>query len=904
MQKEVVFRKEPDRWYSKSIEETLKGLGTEKEGLPEAESLKRVLKFGKNELPQKRKTPTIVKFLKQFNSPLIYVLWVAVAISIIINHIVDVFVILVMIFANATIGFVQERKAENAIAALNRMIVSYAKVYRDGELVKVPASNLAIGDIILIEEGDKIPADARIFEMKDFRTQEASLTGESLPKEKSMKIFSPKTSLADRDNMIYMSTVCVSGIAKAIVVATGKNTEIGTVAREIQNVIQPQSHYSKNVKKLTILVSLFAIAGALIELFLGLLYDHIPFSQISLFAIASLVSGIPEGLPAVLAIVLSIGARRMAKRKAIIRYLPAIDTLGVTTVIATDKTGTITENSMVVEKISTLKNNFSVTGDGWMPLGRFFKNKNPILPTSDLDLKKLLNISALCHSGNLLRKDGEYEVIGDPTEVALLVLGKKANIDKQTLSSSEKILDDLPFSSELKFRATLVELAHEKKKQVYAVGAFENIIRKSSHIMREGRAVRMDKKMHDSIMRHAEDFARKGMRVLALAYRNVPERTEGVSEDLVKEMVLAGIVGMQDPPRKNVKEAIQKARRAGIRVIMKTGDYKETALAIAREIGLAEKDAKVLTEEELESMNQLEFREAVRKVNIFARVTPGMKMKIIKALQEQGQIVAMTGDGVNDAPALKRADIGIAMGKDGTDVARESSEMVLMNDNFVSIVDAVEQGRVVFQNIKKTSFFLVSTGVAEDVTVVTSMALSFPLIMLPTHFLYLNLVTAGFTSVSLAMEPEDEDVLSFRPRNRKEGILNKELFPYLIIIGGLMALGTILMFRFFLHQGLAAARTIAFATMSMFELFQVYNMRSIDESLFRIKPFSNKFVNLAVLGSIALMAVAFYLPPLAGVLNFTPLPVADVLLVIGVAFSIVPVAEVYKLIRRKIKNGK
>jgi len=900
--KEAVFKKEPDKWYSKSIEETLKGLETKKEGLPKEESYKRILKFGKNELPKKRKTPLIVKFLKQFNSPLIYVLWVAVAISAWINHIVDVFVILVMILANAIIGFVQERKAENAIAALNRMIVSYAKVYRDGELVKVPASNLAIGDIILIEEGDKIPADARIFEMKDFRTQEASLTGESLPKEKFLKIFGDKTALADRDNMVYMGTTAVSGIAKAIVVATGRNTEIGLVAREIQEVVQPRSHYSRNVKKLTILVSLFAIAGAVIELFLGLFYDHIPFSQISLFAIASLVSGIPEGLPAVLAIVLSIGARRMAKRKAVIRYLPAIDTLGVTTVIATDKTGTITENSMVVEKISSLKEDFSVTGDGWIPVGRFLKGKIPIVPSSDLDLKKILNISALCHSGNLLRKDGDYEIVGDPTEVALLVLGKKANLDKQSLSSSEKILDDLPFSSETKFRATLVELVHEKKKQAYAVGAFEKIIKRSSHVLKEGRAVRLAASEEKQMMRRAEQMAKKGMRVLALAYKDVPEHTESVSEEIIEGMVLAGIVGMQDPPRKNVKEAIEKAKKAGIRVIMKTGDYKETALAIAKEIGLAKSDEKVFTEEDLESMSPLEFREAVRKVNIFARVTPKMKLKIIKALQEQGQVVAMTGDGVNDAPALKRADVGIAMGRDGTDVARESSEMILMNDNFVSIVDAVEQGRVVFQNIRKTSFFLVSTGVAEDITVVASLALSFPLIMLPTHFLYLNLVTSGFTSVSLAMEPEDEDVLSFRPRKKNEGILNKELLPYLFIIGGLMAFGTVMMFSLFLDQGLDKARTIAFATMSLFELFQVYNMRSVEESLLKIKPFSNKFVNLAVLASIALMAAAFYVPPFANVLNFVPLSAKEILLLVAVTFSIVPVAETYKLIRRTVKG--
>lgn len=906
MQKEVEFRQESDinKWYSKSIEETLKGLDTDKEGLSAEESKKRILKHGVNELPQKRRESVIVEFLKQLNSPLIYVLWAAIAISLAIKHYIDVLVILAMILINATIGFVQERKAENAILSLKRMIISYAKVFRDGELVKVPSKNLVPGDIIFLEEGDRVPADSRLFEIKDFRTQEASLTGESLPKEKELKIFDKKIALADRDNMVYMGTTVVSGTAKAIVVYTGKHTEIGQVAKAIEEVVQPKSHYSKKIKQLTILVSSFAIAGALTELLLGLFYNHLPFSETFLFAIASLVSGIPEGLPAALAIVLSIGARRMAKRQAVIRYLPAIDTLGVTTVIATDKTGTITENSMVVENVITSKNDFTITGDGWIPVGRFLKKGIPVNPSKDSDLDKLLHISAMCNSGNLIRQNGKYQIVGDPTEVALIVLAKKANLDKENLEHNEKILDDLAFSSELKFRATLIELASKGKRQIYSTGAFESVIKKSSYILDLGREIKLDKKISDSLIRRAEKMAKRGMRVLALAYKDVPHHIKGVSSDDVKDLILAGIVGMQDPPRKNVKEAITKAKRAGIRVIMKTGDYKETALAIANEIGLAGKNEKVLTEEELEAMNYMEFREAVKKVNIFARVTPKMKLKIVKVLQEMGEIVAMTGDGINDAPALKRADIGIAMGRDGTDVARESSEMVLIDDNFVSIVDAVEQGRVVFQNIRKTSFYLVSTGIAEDATVVTSMTLNFPLIMLPIHFLYLNLVTAGFTSVSLAMEPEDEDVLSFKPRNKKEGILTKELIPYLVLVSGLMVGATILMFHYFLPQGLAKARTIAFATMSMLELFQLYNMRSLNQSLLKIKAFSNKWVNLGFICSVALMGIAFYVPFFQNVLNFTPLPLNDVLLILAVSFPIIIVAEIYKLIKRKIFKKK
>lgn len=903
MAREVIL-KESDVWYSKSIEETIKGLESSKEGLSSEESHRRLLKFGKNQIPHKKKTSLILKFLKQFNNPLIYVLWVAILISLFIRHYVDMIVIFAMILANAIIGFVQEKKAENAIAALKKLIISYAKVYRNGELVKVNSQALAPGDVIFIEEGDKIPADARIIEMKDFRTQEASLTGESLPKEKELRIFEKRTSLAERKNMVYMGTVCVSGTARAVVVETGRRTEIGKVAKDIEQVIQPKSHYNKKVRQLTILVSVFAIVAVIVEFLIGFLYDKLPFSQIFLFGIASLVSGIPEGLPAALAIVLAIGARRMAKRKAVIRYLPAIDTLGVTTVIATDKTGTITENSMVVEDIVTSREKISVTGDGWIPLGRFLSGRKPISMAKDEDLRKVLSICALCNNGTLLRKQGNYEIIGDPTEVALLVLGRKAGFDKEEMENSEKVLDDLPFSSELKFRASLVDIVKQKKKQVYAVGAFESIMERSSHFLKSGKGMKLDKNISKDLLKKAEAIAKKGKRVLALAYRDVPQGLERVSEENVKGMIIVGFVGMQDPPRKKVKEAIMKARRAGIRVIMKTGDNKETALAIAKEIGLAGKDEKVLTEEELESMNSSQFRHAVKNINIFARVTPKMKLRIVQALQEQGEVVAMTGDGVNDAPALKRADVGVAMGKTGTDVARESSEMILMNDDFASIVSAIEHGRVVFQNIRKTSFFLVSTGTAEDLTVVSSMALSFPLILLPVHFLYLNLVTTGFTSVSLAMEPEDEDVLAFKPRNRKEGILNKKLIIPMIITGVLMAVGTLLMFHVSISQGLEKARTMAFATMSMFELFQVYNMRSIEESLFKIGPFKNKWVNFGVLASIGLMAVAFYVPFIANVIGFAPLSFVEILEVAGIAFTIIPISEGFKFLRRRIRHAK
>lgn len=901
MQKSVIVT-DDQKWYTKSLDEIYRELETSEKGLSTEEASNKITKYGINEIPQKKKRSVFVEFLKQFNNPLIYILWIAIAISLFIEHYVDVFVIFAMILANAIIGFIQERKAENAIEALKKMIVSYAKVYRDGELVKVPAEDLVPGDIIFVEEGDKIPADARVFEMKELRTQESALTGESLPKEKNLRILESVTSIIGRKNMIFMGTIVVTGTAKAVVVSTGKKTEIGQVAKAIQEVVQPKSHYNEKIKQLTITVSLLAIAGAIIELVLGFLYDKLPFTQISLFAIASLVSGIPEGLPAALAIILSIGARRMARKKAVVRYLPAIDTLGVTTLIATDKTGTITENSMVVESVLTSGKDISVTGEGWMPIGKFLLGKTPLHPHSDKDLKKTLEICALCNNASLNAKDGDYETVGDPTEVALVVLAKKAGFDKKTVSNSYEIIEDLSFNPEVKFRATLVNAKHEKRKEIYSIGAFEMVLDKCHYLLRSGRKVRLDRGTRDLFLQKAKEMAKQGKRVLAIAETTAPSHLKEISSGFVKDMTLVALVGMQDPPRKGVKEAIQKAQKAGIRVIMKTGDSRETALAIGKEIGMAKKDERVLTEEELEAMSPLEFSESVKNVNIFARVTPKMKLKIVQVLQREGEIVAMTGDGVNDAPALKRADVGVSMGKTGTDVAREASEIVLTNDDFASIVSAIEQGRVIFQNIKKTSFFLVSTGVAEDMSVIASMALSFPLILLPTHFLYLNLVTTGFVSVSFAGEKEEGRVLSQPPRDRTEKIINKELIPYLVMIGVLMTVGTVLMFHFFLPQGLEKARSVAFATMSLFELFQVYNMRSFRKSLVELKPFSNKWVNLGVLASLALMALAFYVPFFAGVLGFVPLSLKEVLTIVAVTFSIIIAAEIYKLVKRKTSD--
>ena len=571
--------------------------------------------------------------------------------------------------------------------------------------------------------------------------------------------------------------------------------------------------------------------------------------------------------------------------------MPAVETLGVATIIATDKTGTLTQNSMTIEKIITSEGEFNVTGNGWEPIGRFYCDKQPINPMKISTLQKIISISALCNKGNLLRKGADYEIVGDPTEVALLVLAKKANFDKKR--AEEKIIDDFAFSSELKLRATLIQL--KDNKQLYSLGAFENILKNSSSLLKGDKKIKLSDNERKLFLNKAESLAKKGMRVLALAYKDVPSNINSVSNKSTNRLIFVGIVGMKDPLRNKIKEAIQKTKNAGIRVIMKTGDHKDTAIAIAKEIGLT--NLSVLTEDELEKMSESEFNKAVKEVDIFARVTPKMKMRIIKALQEQGGVVAMTGDGVNDAPALKRADIGVAMGIIGTDVARESSEIVLTDDNFSSIVNAIEEGRIVFQNVRQTSFFLVTTNVAEDVTIVSSLFMKFPLPLIPIQLLYLNFVTDTFNGMALAMEPGHNDVLNHPPRDKKEKILNKELMPFLILMAGLMALGTIPLFKHFLPYGLEKARTVAFVSMSMFQLFNVLNMRSLRKSLFKIGIFSNKYIVLSLSISLLLLLSVIYLPWISGIFQFIPLTLKDFLIITIVTSSIFIVGEIYKFLK-------
>ena len=887
-----------NNWHAKNKKEVLKELHSTELGISKSEASSRLKKYGKNLIGEKKKTPLIFVFLKQFNNLMIYILLIAAIISYFFEQLIDTYVILAVVLINASIGFVQEYKTENAIKALKKLVVSYAKVYRDDELIKIPASKLVPGDVILLEGGDRIPADSYLLKVKNLRTNEASLTGESFPVGKELKILSKETPVADRKNMVFMGTFVTSGSCKAIVIGTGSKTIIGSIAKDIELIETKKSHFQEKTDILAKQLGMLAIIGAALVFVVGFFIRDFEFQEIFLFTIATLVSAIPEGLPAVLAIVLAIGAFRMSKKNALIRKLPATETLGIVTTILTDKTGTLTQNTMNVEEIFLPGyTKISVSGEGWEPKGEFFQNNKEIIPLENEHLKKLLYISASCNNSRVLReKDKRYTIIGDPTEASLLVLSAKAGIKS---SVREKRIDDLPFNPELKYRASLSTLVLSKnKKQIYVVGAPEAVLKISNKILRRNTKRPINKELKKEINSQIDSMAKKGMLVLGIAYRDVSKDKDNLSEEMISDLVFVGVVGIKDPPRHDVKEAISKAKEAGIRVIMVTGDHAGTALAIGEEIGLVESNEKVITGQELENLSKSEFVKAVKNTTIFARLTPHMKLKIASELQAQGQIVAMTGDGVNDAPALKKADIGISMGLIGTDVARESSDIVLADDNFSSIINAIEEGRLIFTNTRQTSAFLVTTGIAELSIIAIALLVNLPLPLIPIQILWLNLVTGGGSDISLATEKQHDHALQHPPRSAKENILSKEMMIFIMVISITMIMVTFFMFNFYLPSGIEKARTVSFAVLSFSELFNVYNMRSLRKSIFNIGIFSNKWVNIATFVSLILLFGVLYLPFAQNIFSFSTLNALEIGVIILISSLVLVVGEVYKKLRK------
>ncbi len=904
-------------YHSFDADECIEKLNSRENGLQKEEVNKRFEKFGPNELEEKEQTSILQLIIKQFKDFLVLILIIAAVIAFLSGKMIDVYVIIGVIIVNATIGFFQEYKAEKSVAALKKLIKHDATVIRNGEEQVIPATKLVPGDIIRIDEGKSVPADARLLEIKNFRAVEASLTGESLPIDKKTEKVDVNTPLADRKNMIFKGTHIARGSAKAIVTATGQETELGKIAESLQEVEEEESEFRKKTRKLAKIMAVIAGSAAAIVFAIGYFLRNMEFNEILMVTIAVLVSAVPEGLPAVLSIVLAIGANRMAKRNAIIREFTATETAGSLTVVLSDKTGTITQSVLTVRKLFLPDGNvFDVSGTGYKTEGEIEseKDEKPGKIKDNKLLRKIALIGNICNKATISKpenedeeeKEKEPEVSGDPTEVSLLVFSKKTGIEEDKELNDIKTLDDLPFNSEQKFRATLVEYPGNRK-EIMVVGAPEKLLDLSANVLTGDNAEEMTDKRRDKIKDKIDEFTKNAMRVLACAFVEADQGKESVSPEDVENLVFAGLFGIIDPPRPEIKEAVANCNSAGIRVIMVTGDHKQTAAAIAREVGILSNEQKnsdipeVLTENDLDVDDET-FSKYTGQVNVFARVSPQAKLRIAESIQKKDQLIGMTGDGVNDAPALKSADLGIAMGQRGTDVAKDASQIVLSDDNFASIVNAIKEGRIVFRNIRITSFFLVTTNVASATTIVTAIALGFTYPLLPTQILWINLLTDGVMDISLATEPDHGDIMKEKPQKKGAPILNKQIFPYLFIIAPVMVVLALLTFSHYLPEGVEKARTGVFLVVAMTQIFNAFNVRSLKQSAFKIGFFKNKWVILAFFVSLVLQIAAIKVSFIQDIFHFRDLAWLDIAVITALSSLVFVFGEFYKLIRNKIKN--
>jgi P-type Ca2+ transporter type 2C len=871
----------PEAPHAQEVDSLIQLLKTSKKGLNEKDVKLRQAKFGLNEIPDPGGRPLWKIILKQFTNLMVYILLIAALISYFTGHYIDTYVILVIILINALIGFIQEYKAEGAVAALKNLLVPKCKVIRDGKLQTIHSKNLVPGDLISIEEGDNVPADARIIYEKNARTIESSLTGESAPVNKDTAPLNKEVPLGDKVNMVWKSTFLASGSVEAIVTGTGMNTKIGEIAKSLKNIEPKKTNFQLKTDKLAKQMAFIAIGSAVLLFLVSYFFQEAEISEILLISIAALVSTIPEGLPAVLSIVLAIGSYRMSKSNAIIREISATESLGSVSTIVTDKTGTLTQNTMTIKTVwipggETVK----VEGEGWESSGDLVGDK------SDVEaLNLFLEISAHCHQTAIKKKKkGQYQVTGDPTEAAFLVLANKAGKSKEL-----EILQNNAFDSDLKYRSTLVK--KEGKPIRFYIGAPEAILDLSTMSrQKEGDSIKMSKKERDLIHKKISVWSKESYRVLALAQsENASEKTK---DDKVQ---FIGLAGMIDPPRPGVLEAVQSCQRAGIRVIMATGDHAETALAISKKVGIVKEGRDlVYTDAELSKMNEKNFDKAVQNADVFSRLTPLMKLKIAKSLQKNGDLIAMTGDGVNDAPALKQANIGISMGIMGTDVAKDASVMVLADDNFTTIVKAIEQGRIVFNNARRTSFFLVTTNFAEILTLISAVSLGLAMPLTATQILWINLITDGFCDKALATEKGIGDELDYPPIDPSEKILNKTVLPFLAINIFIMVGLSITAFLWYMPQGIEKARTMVFITMAFSQLFNALNMRSLNRSTIKLGVFGNKWLNYALLISLAIQMIIIEVPFLSNLFSFKQVSLIELLIWAGLTSFVFWFTEIFK----------
>jgi Ca2+-transporting ATPase len=879
------------QWYQMDRAELLESLETSGEGLDSRQAEQRLASYGPNRLQDEEKISRLKVVVHQFTSPLIYLLLIAALITVLLQEYIDTGVILAVVFINAVIGFMQEMKAEKSVRSLKKLLVARARVIRDGREREVDASELVPGDLVVLTSGVRVPADLRLLHSTELRVDEAMLTGESLPVDKTVEPIAMENLVpADQTNMAFMATAIVSGRGRGMVIATGRQTLLGGIAGEVREIGQVGAPIQDKIDKFARTVGLLVMGTSVGLFLLGLLKGN-SVEEMFLTAVAAAVGAIPEGLPIVVTIALAVGVSRMARQNAIVRKLPAVETLGSTTVICSDKTGTLTKNEITVTRLFDGEHDYEVTGSGYEPEGEVLRYGAPV--TADGPLRRLLQIGLLCNESDLYQEDGGWRLDGDPTEAALIVSAMKAGLEPEAERQLLPRLAMIPFESERAWMATLHRQGDNSL--IFVKGAAERLLE----------ICRLDEDERTALLERATAYSAEGMRVLAMAWKEVPgEQQDLTSHDLEQGLIFAGLQGMIDPPRPEAIEAIKGCKRAGARVIMITGDHKATALAIARELGIADHSSVAVTGSELEAMNEEELQRQVEQVAVFARVSPHHKLSITRELLRQGEIVAMTGDGVNDAPALKSAHIGIAMGMNGTDVAREASDMVLADDNFASIFSAVKEGRIVFDNLRKVVFFLIPTGVADIFSIVAAVALGLPLPFLPAQILWINLVTNGMQDVALAFEPAEKEVLNRPPRPRDEGIFSRLLVQRTILVGVVITSGVLYTFTWALQAGMSLerARTIAVTTMVFFQFFQAWNSRSERESVFRMNPVSNPILFYSMIAAFFAQVAVLYAPPLQWIFRTGPLYWSEWLQILAVSSTVLIAIELDKWLRRRFER--
>ncbi len=895
-------------WYQKSSSNILEELNSDKErGLDSEEAKERLNKYGPNELKEEAKKSFLSKVLGQFSDFLILILIGAAAVSLFVGETKDAIVIISIVIVNAMLGIYQEGRAEKALDALKKMSSPTANVIRDGKSQEIKASLLVPGDIVILEAGDIIPADLRLVESSNLKVEEASLTGESVPVEKEAKFISEEeVSLGDRINMAYMSTIVTYGRGIGLVTSTASKTEIGKIASMIQSIEEVSTPLQKKLNQLGKILGIATIVISITVFIIGIFQDR-ELLEMFMIAISLAVAAIPEGLPAIVTIVLAIGMNKMVERNAIVKKLLAVETLGSTSVICTDKTGTLTQNEMTVVKLYINNKVLDVSGRGYTPEGEFKDDEEVLEKDKVKGLSLMLTMAALVNDAKLEETDGQYKIIGDPTEGALITLAAKAGFLTKDLSVKYPRIKEIPFDSSRKMMTTFHESSPMDEIVSVTKGAPDIIIQRCSQILLDGNIVDFDDRLKKRALDQNIEFSKQALRVLAVSYKEynrIPE--DPSSETSEQDMIFVGLTGMIDPLRPEAKDAIELCKRAGINTIMVTGDYKETAYAIAKDLGLADDESQAMMGNSIDSMSDEELKGVVKNTKVFARVSPEHKVRIVTALKENGDVAAMTGDGVNDAMAIKKADIGISMGITGTDVAKNTADMILTDDNFASIVAAVEEGRIIFSNIKKFVYFLLSCNIGEILLVFTSILLNLPVPLLPIQLLWLNLVTDSFPALALGVEKGEPDIMDHPPRDPKEPILDKRMLLGVSIqslaVGGASLAAYLLALKLYGIENIVEARTVVFATLIISELLRAYSSRSQRFTLWKIGIFSNKTMLWATTGAFALLLAVIYIPFMNTIFYTFPLALVDWEIVLSFAFIPLIVGELTKVIVAKVEK--